>query len=78
MEDYCKEVEDFINFALLNLKNISGGRIICLCVMYKKKKFYQLDVLMMHLQKKKNKKGSLRNTFVSLHTKNPMFLMRSF
>jgi hypothetical protein len=56
MEDYCKEVEDFINFALLNLKNISGGRIICLCVMYKKKKFYQLDVLMMHLQKKKKQK----------------------
>jgi hypothetical protein len=37
MEDYCKEVEDFINFAPLNPKNISGGSIICLCVIYKNK-----------------------------------------
>jgi hypothetical protein len=27
---------------------------------------------------KKKKKGSLRNTFVSLHKKNPMFLTRPF
>jgi hypothetical protein len=52
IEDYCKNVKGFINFTLSNLKNISGGRIRCLYVKCKTKKFHQLDVLMMHLLRK--------------------------
>jgi hypothetical protein len=71
-EDYYKRIEGFIDFALLNPKNISGGRIKCSCVKCENKKFHQLDVVMMHLLKK----GSLRNTSIGLHTENPMFLKR--
>jgi hypothetical protein len=27
--NYCNEFESFINYALTNMKNISGGGIIC-------------------------------------------------
>jgi hypothetical protein len=71
-EDYCKGVESFINFALSNPKNISGGRIRCTCVKCKNKKFHQSDIMIMHLLKK----GSLRNIYVDLHTENLLFHMR--
>jgi hypothetical protein len=41
-EDYYKRIEGFIDFALLNPKNISGGRIKCSCVKCENKKFHQL------------------------------------
>jgi len=53
MNNYCKRVEGFINFTLLNLNNISGDEIRCPCTKYKNKKFHQSDVVMMHLLKKK-------------------------
>jgi hypothetical protein len=34
--NYCNRVEDFINYALFNQRNISGGGIICPCKRYKK------------------------------------------
>ena len=40
-EDYCKEIQDFINFILSNLNNISGGGIRCPYVKCKIKKFHQ-------------------------------------
>jgi len=46
-EDYCKEIQDFINFILSNLNNISGGGIRYPCVKCKNKKFHQLDVVTM-------------------------------
>ena len=36
--DYCNGVECFINYAQSNLKNISGGYIICPCKRCKTKK----------------------------------------
>jgi hypothetical protein len=53
MNNYCKRVEGFINFTLLNLNNISGDEIRCPCTKYKNKKFHQSDVVMMHLLKKR-------------------------
>ena len=38
---YYKALEGFINFILLNLKNISRGEIKCLYVKFKNKKFHQ-------------------------------------
>jgi len=49
-EDCCKGVGGFINFALLNSKNISGGKIKC--SHGKVKKLYQLDIVIMYLLKK--------------------------
>jgi hypothetical protein len=39
IEDYCKEIESFINFSLSNSKNISRGWIKYPCVKGKNKKF---------------------------------------
>jgi hypothetical protein len=50
-EDYSRGVEGFIDFSLSNPKNISEGKIKCLCVKCKNKKFLQSDVVMMHLLK---------------------------
>ena len=36
--DYCNGVEGFINYALSNLKNISGGGTRCPCKRCKNKK----------------------------------------
>jgi len=35
--NYCNRVQSFINYALSNPRNISGGGIRCLCKMCKKK-----------------------------------------
>ena len=43
-EDYCKKVESFICFVLLNPKNISEGVIICPYMKCKIKKFHQSDL----------------------------------
>jgi len=51
--NYCNELESFINYALTNMKNISGDGIICLCKRCKNKKFLDPNVITMHpLQKK--------------------------
>ena len=50
--DYCNGVQDFINYALSNLRNISGWSIRCLCKRCKNKKFIVPDVVMMHLLQK--------------------------
>ena len=52
-QDLSLGFEDFINFSLSNLKNISGNRIRCSCVKYKNKKYYQSEVVMMFFLKKK-------------------------
>jgi hypothetical protein len=38
MMDYCNEVQDFINYALSNPRNISRGGIKCSCKRCKNKK----------------------------------------
>jgi hypothetical protein len=47
--DYCNRVEVFINYALSNPYNISGGGIRCLCKRCKNKKLFDLDVITIHL-----------------------------
>jgi hypothetical protein len=37
--NYCNRVQSFINYALSNPRNISGGGIRCPCKMCKKKVF---------------------------------------
>jgi len=73
MKNYCKRVEGFINFTLLNLNNISGDEIRCPCTKCKNKKFHQSNVVMMHLLKKK---GLYENTYVGLHKEKYMFLIK--
>ena len=50
---YCNGVQGLINYALSNMRNISGGGIRCLCNKCKNKTFLDLDVVMMHLLQKK-------------------------
>ena len=50
---YCNVVKGFINYALSNLKNISGDGIKCSCKRCKNKKFLNLNVFTMHLLQKK-------------------------
>jgi len=50
--DYCNEIESFINYALFNLKNISGISIRCSCKRCKNKKFLNPDIVIMHLLQK--------------------------
>jgi hypothetical protein len=47
--DYYNEVQGFINYALSNLRNISGDGIWCLCKRCKDNKFINVDVVMIHL-----------------------------
>jgi hypothetical protein len=47
--NYCNRIESFINYALSNLKNISGDDIRCPCKRYKNKKFLNPNVVKMHL-----------------------------
>jgi len=47
--DYCNQVEGFINYALSNRKNISGGGIRYPCKRCKNKKVYHSRCLMIHL-----------------------------
>ena len=72
MMNYCNGVEGFINYAISNPKKISGGGIRCSCKMWKNKKFLNVDIVIMHLLNKSSK----RNTCVSLHTENHIFLTR--
>jgi predicted GNAT superfamily acetyltransferase len=76
-QDYLQGVESFINFVLFNMNNISANKIRCLCVKYENNKFHHKNIVMMHLLKK----GSSRNTYVDLHTKNSVksyaFIVRS-
>jgi len=51
--DYYNGVQGFINYALSNPRNISGGSIRCPCKMCKNKKFLDPDVVMIHLLQKK-------------------------
>jgi len=51
-QNYLKKVEGFINFILLDWKNISEGKIRCLCMKCENKKFHHRDVVMIHLLKK--------------------------
>jgi hypothetical protein len=51
--DYWNEVEGFINYTLSNSKNISGDYIRCPCKRCKNKKFFDLDIVTMHLLQKK-------------------------
>ena len=52
MMDYCNEVQDFINYALSNLRNINGGGIRYPCKRCKNKKFLYANVVTMHLVQK--------------------------
>jgi hypothetical protein len=47
--NYCNGVQGFINYALSNLRNISGGDIRFPCKRCKNKKFFDTDVVTMHL-----------------------------
>jgi hypothetical protein len=47
--DYCNEIQDFINYATSNPRNISGCGIRCPCKMCKHKKFLDPDVVTIHL-----------------------------
>jgi hypothetical protein len=49
--DYCNVVQGFINYALSNLKNISGEGIRCLCKKCKNKKFFDLVIVIILLKK---------------------------
>jgi hypothetical protein len=50
-KDYCKKIESFINFSLLNPKNISGDEIRWSYVKCKNKKFHQSNVMMIYFLK---------------------------
>ena len=52
MMDYYNGVQDFINYALFNPRNISGLSIRCPCKRCKNKKFIDPDVVTMHLLQK--------------------------
>jgi hypothetical protein len=49
MVGYYNGVKSFINYALYNPKNTSGGDIKCPCKRCINKKFLDLDVVMIHL-----------------------------
>jgi hypothetical protein len=51
--DYCNRVYGFINYAISNPRNISGGGIRCLCKRYKNKKFLNPNVVTIHLLQKR-------------------------
>lgn len=51
--DYYNRVQGFINYALSNPRNISGGSIRCLCKTCKNKKFLDPDAVMIHLLQKR-------------------------
>jgi hypothetical protein len=51
--NYCNGVQDFINYAISNMRNISGDDIRYLYKRCKNNKFLNPDVVMMHLLQKK-------------------------
>ena len=71
--NYCNGVQDFINYAISNLRNISGDGIRYLYKRCKNNKFLNPDVVMMYLLQKK---GSRSNTLVDMHMENHIFLTR--
>jgi hypothetical protein len=72
--DYYNRIQDFINYALSNPRNISAGRIRYPFKRCKNKKIFQSrccnDV------SSTKKKGSLKNTYVGLYIKNYIFPTR--
>jgi hypothetical protein len=71
--DYCNMVKGFINCTISNPKNINGGSILCSCKRFKNKKSQDSDIVTMHLLLKNN---SWKNTYIGLHSENPLFFMR--
>jgi len=71
-QDYLQGVKSFIYCVLSKPNDISADKIRCLCVKCTNKKFHHKDIVMMHLLKK----CLLRNTYVDLHTKNHIFLIK--
>jgi hypothetical protein len=51
-DDYCNEIEGFINYVLSNLKIISGSGIRCPCKRCKNKMFLNPYIVIMHLLQK--------------------------
>jgi hypothetical protein len=64
-------IQGFINYALSNPRNISGGGIRCPCKKCKNKKNYWSRYCN---DASSTKKDSLRKIYVGMHTKNHMFL----
>jgi len=62
----------FINYTLSNSKNINGGSIRCTYKKYENKKFFDQDIVTMHLIQK----GFIEKYLCGLHTENPIFLTR--
>jgi hypothetical protein len=54
--DHCNEVQSFINYALSNPRNTSGGNIRCPCMRCKNKKFLNPDVVTVHFLQKVHEK----------------------
>jgi hypothetical protein len=52
MMDYCNEIAGFINYALFNSKKYINGGGICPYKRRKNKKFFDPDIVMMHLLQK--------------------------
>jgi hypothetical protein len=50
--DCCNGIQGFINYAISNLRNISGGGIKYPCKRCKNKKFLDSDIVIMHLLQK--------------------------
>jgi hypothetical protein len=70
--NYCNGVEDFINYALSNLRNINGDNIRCSYKKCKNKNFLDPDVVTMHLLQKK----FMEKYLCRLHMENHIFLTR--
>jgi hypothetical protein len=51
--DYCNRIKSFINYALSNLRNISGCNIRCPFKRCKNKKILDSNVVTMHILQKK-------------------------
>jgi len=51
--DYCNRIKGFINYALSNLRNISGCNIRCPFKRCKNKKILDSNVVTMHILQKK-------------------------
>jgi hypothetical protein len=69
--DYYNKIQDFINYALSNPRNISGDRI-----RYPFKRCKKKIQSTCCNDASSKKKGSLRNTYVGLYIKNYIFPTR--
>jgi hypothetical protein len=71
---YLKRINSFINFILSNLKNISRVKVdVCTQSVRIKSSTIKMLWLCIYL-----KKSLLRNTYVGLHTNNPMFVIKQY